>query len=447
VKKISIVSEKISFILLCILMVDCSIMGFAAWADFGPLGSRMMILLLSILFAIPTLLSNMNKIIKDKYFISVMAFAGILGIAAIIGIWNNHRISLLIQDIKGYACFAILPVTLCLLNNEKRIRIVMKSLMFGSTAAALYNIGALILYLIDKDSFYIMAGEYREILFAYYGPVSQTIARLFYQSSVYLLCGCAFALYFYITSKKKTRWMYSLIIGICLFSMLLTYTRSLYLGAFVTAALIIIFVWKFGEKEERKDFVKCIGISAIVFVLIASVFGVVAKTDYVRFAILRSASGMETGELDEDSTEDDSIDSGEEEYLQATIESDELRSATLKGLFRNIKKSPVIGIGLGAEFKERPEGVNEYVYLDLMSKAGIVGLIAYLMPFFLIIKQIISNRKRLMVKSALPVFCFSVLIGFMIVSFFNPYMSGALGIPFYCCTIASVSWMTSKTNI
>lgn len=442
-KKSIDIMEKISFVLLCVLMVDCSILGFSAWGQFGPIASRMFTMLLAILFAIPSLLVNFKKIVSNKYFVSVMAFAIILGIAAIIGIFNEHRFTLILRDIKGFSCFVILPVVLLVLNCKERVLCLMKCLMAGATAAGIYSIVSLIIFLNDKDLFNQMAIEYKSTLFAYYAYISDSIARLFYQSSVYLLCGCAFAIYFYITEKKKHRWIYPIIVGICLFAALVTYTRSLYLAAFLTAVLLVVFFLIIGKKEEKKDLFKCIGLSVIIFCVIVTTFGVAAKTDYVRFAILRTTSGMGNGEgVDEDSTEI----TGEEEYLQLTEESDSLREATLNGLYRNIKKSPIIGIGLGAEFKERPEGVNEYVYLDMISKMGIIGLLVYFIPFIIMTKRLWDIKKGITMKNAFPVLFMFILSGYIVFSHFNPYMSGALGIFFYCCTIGSINWLEKELD-
>ena len=439
-KQISIATEKIAFILLCLLLIDCSFMGFAAWADFGILSSRMMLLVLCLLFAIPTLILNWKNLLENKYMISILVFAVIVGIAAVVGVLNGNRMGLIIRDIKGFACFMILPAILVILNSKERILCIMKCLMLGSTALAVHSTITLIIFLNNNPLFYELAVKYSKITFAYCGVVNPTIPRLFYQSVMYLLCGCAFAIYFFLRSRKKTRWIYTLIIGICLFAMILTYTRSVYLGAFIAAVLVLVFLWIVSKKEERKKLYMCVVGAVVSLGIILGSFGVTTKTDYLRFAILRTLSG--TGiQLD---GSDEVISEGEEAYLEQTVVSDNVRAETLKGLYRNIKKAPITGIGLGAEFKERPEGVNEYVYLDIVSKMGIIGLLAYMAPLLIMLRQLFKHRKRITWENAFPVISFFILLGFMVTSHYNPYMNGALGIVFYCFAMANVSWLNTE---
>ena len=446
-KKIVNITEKISFVLFCILMIDCSFMGFAAWGQFGPIASRMFIMVLTLLFAIPSLLVNWKKILSNKYLILVLVFAVVLIIAAVIGVYNGNDLGLIITDIKGFSCFVILPAALVLLNSKERIRCVMKCVLIGNTALALHSIATLIVYLYDKMLFYNMSVAYGKVAFAYYGAVTGTIPRMFYQSAMYFLCGCAFAVYFYMTSKKKTKWLYCIAAGACLFAMILTYTRSVYLGAAFAALALLIFLWVIGKKEEKTKLVYCILGTVLSFALFLAVFGTATKTDYLKFAFLRATAGIiempSTGTTGEDDLSSD-ISDGELAYLEQTEVSDDIRAATLKGLYRNIKKSPLTGIGLGAAFEERPDGRNEYVYLDMISKVGIIGLAIYLLPVIIMLKRLFAKRKQITVENSFAALSVIVLLGFIVASYFNPYMNGALGIFFYCYAIANVSWFDTK---
>jgi TctA family transporter len=42
-------------------MIDCSFLGFAALGQFGPIASRMFVMLLTVFFAIPSLMINWKK--------------------------------------------------------------------------------------------------------------------------------------------------------------------------------------------------------------------------------------------------------------------------------------------------------------------------------------------------------------------------------------------------
>ena len=126
----------------------------------------------------------------------------------------------------------------------------------------------------------------------------------------------------------------------------------------------------------------------------------------------------------------------QQSYNQETAASDALRLTTTQQLWENIRKSPIIGLGLGAEISSRPEGLNEYIYLDVWSKAGIVGLVLYFVPLLWIFLGIWKNREEDICTRREKCVWVAVLLGFMAYSYFNPYMNGSMGVIFYCCTMA-----------
>ena len=102
-----------------------------------------------------------------------------------------------------------------------------------------------------------------------------------------------------------------------------------------------------------------------------------------------------------------------------------------------IRTSPVIGHGLGAALEWR--AVNEYFYLDLTAKTGMIGLFLYFFPLLAAVIQVLKQRKAQAVAKFRTAAWVCVLMGFMAFSYFNPYMNAALGVLFYCCTLAAAN--------
>jgi len=75
---------------------------------------------------------------------------------------------------------------------------------------------------------------------------------------------------------------------------------------------------------------------------------------------------------------------GDVDMQEITANSNETRAATVNGLKAIIKEYPVIGRGLGATGEER-DGADEYFYLDVLARMGIVGLLLYMMPLLLVL--------------------------------------------------------------
>ena len=449
--KIDMACSKFGMVLLCILMMDCCIFGAGRIVSAGPISFRMGILALLILTAIPLIFSQWKKLIHDKYLWFLLAFIVWLVIATLIGITNSNRKSLIITDLKGFAYFSFLPAAICILNSKERIHILMKCMMYASGFLALFTCFLLCSYLWFSDFFFAFHDFAFPLQVSAFSSISTKIPRLFFKSDLYLLCGCAFAAYFQIISaSKKIQWRYIAITALCLFALLMTYTRSIYLAALVAAGGILFFFFCFTKKEMHRRFLTHLGAAVALFLVIVGIFSFSGKANYLGYAIMRST----ISEIDEPTSSNPQNDSSgsvssnpaqniEEEmqnhYLELTRKSDQIRYETRQQLYEGIKNSPIIGNGLGAEIEIRPDGLNEYFYLDLLYKAGIIGLLLYLIPLigmciYLIRSFKKSNDNKLRISAWL-----AILLGFLSFSWFNPYMNAALGILFYCCVIAVFS--------
>lgn len=465
-------SRRIAFILLCILMCDCCMFSSANFVQIGILDHRIILIILLLLVSIPTLLLKFKDIIRNKYFISVILFAIWIVVAAVLGLINNNRLHLIVSDVKGFMYFVILPVAIALLDSRERIHKLMKIMMYASFVAAMYVMIMLTLF-IAQPEFYDTINPILTIYnISKFPDTTVGIPRIFYTSVMYLLCACGVSVYLNITEKKeRINPKYLLITSIALFALFMTFTRSIYLGSLFTAIGVVASILWVSGKSMRLRLGKYICCVAIIFLGLTAVYSIAANTNYLQFAVMRSVASVEKPESELTDSESELVEPTEQEvltddseaisteisdvyvstdnvvedadvqkeYIELTQASDQARDLTLQGLYRNIKKSPIIGLGLGAEFKERPDGLNEYFYLDLWSKTGVVGLLLYLTPFFFMIRTIITTRKRFKIDNIGLLILFSILLGFMSFSFFNPYMNAAPGILYYCVVMGAFS--------
>lgn len=431
--------DKAAMILLCVLMGDCCIFGAGRLISIGPLSFRMIVLFLLLLVSFPLMIQKIRDLLKNKYLWLVIVFAIWLVVSTIIGLLNGNRTHLILVDLKGFAYFALLPAALCVLNSRDHVHLLMKCMMYCSAFSAVFILLLLCSYLWFPDFYNTIKEFCFPLQIASFSSISTKIPRMFFKSVLYLLCGCAFSVYFQaVSSQKKLSLKYIAIAAVCLFALLMSYTRSVYLAALIAAVGIIIFIFLFSEKEGRKKLAKQLGAAGAAFLVITGTFSLLAKTNYMGYAISRST----VGEADNiNPGGDDEKPSGDLEtqmkndYLELTIKSDQLRQETLKELYANISKSPIIGNGLGAEIEVRPDGLNEYFYLDLLSKTGVIGLVLYLSPVFLGVWMFIRSYKKHRNTRIVFAVWMSVLVGFLAFSWFNPYMNASLGVLFYCCAL------------
>ena len=443
IKKLTL--EKLVFFLLCVLMVDCCIFGAGRTLSVGTIGFRMALVGVLVILTIPLLVGKFRTILSNKFLRILLVFAGWLVIQTVIGVVGGNKISFILSDLKGFAYFVLILPTLCVLTEKGRVQKLMKVMMY---ATAVLGIAGILLLCVYNWCPSIYLAFYRfdnHFYISAFASVSQKILRVFFKSSCYLLCGCVFPLFFILTEKRnKIVWQYPIISGVSLFVLLLSYTRSIYIAMALAAGVASVFCICFSWKKNVAKLMKNIGLSVTVFVFLIVSFNVIMGTNYLSYAFERVSVTFVDPVPDTTVPETKPPDDNINKYQNATMKSDELRKKTTGELLSLISDSPIIGHGLGKSLEVRETGYNEYFYLDLTVKTGIIGLLLFLMPFALMFFGLIK-RNRIAAENWLAVgLWLAVLTGFMVFSFFNPYMNASLGISFYCCAIGVFSCMVNK---
>ncbi len=452
--------DRICFVLLCVLLADCCIFGGGRLISFGPIGFRMAVFALLLLASVPLLYLNRHKLLKNRYLWCAVAFGIWSTVSAVLGICRNNSTEVLLSDVKGYCYFAILPTVLCVLNSKRRVQVLMKVILFSSAFLAVVHVITLLVYLHDKVAYDHIFIFFLLKQIGALGRITDSAPRMFFSSVIYLFCGCGFSMYFFV--RKKRNFIYPCVAGVCLFAILLSYTRSIY-GGFIIAAVVCILALLVLCPQHGKIKLAVFLLSAVVlFSTVTAVFSVYRNFNYFIFAINRTMVSWSepnipsvgpTNPVDPtDSTDPteptDPGTSGSEDdqanaYLQMTLESDALRKETLAEMFDKIVNSPVFGNGLGTIIEFRNDfdgGLSEYFYLDLWMKSGLIGLLLYMLP----VGCSLLTFKRWRGRCSCWIWL-GILLGIMAVSFFNPYMNASLGILFYCCTLAVLS-LSEHTN-
>ena len=158
-------------------------------------------------------------------------------------------------------------------------------------------------------------------------------------------------------------------------AIILTYTRSLYLAA--AAAFLLTFVMCLLTAPVRKVLLRT---ALLLILLVAVVHGqeLALKQGIIQYAFMRSVNFDLDGHIHIPHTwERSGSGSG-----KVTETGDEMRAETVRDLKEIIAEYPLIGKGLGATTEARG-GADEYFYLDMLARMGIVGLTLYMLPILL----------------------------------------------------------------
>lgn len=446
-KRMETMCSRAALLLLCVLMADCCLFGGGRLLSAGPVGFRMAVLFAFMLACFPSIVRQRRALVRSGSLWSLVCFAAWLGVEAYLGVQNGNRMPLILTDVKGFVYFAAVPALMAALEDRARVHTLQKVMMYAAALLAAGEIALLGLYLAAPQSYLSLSEWLNARQVSMLGVITQRIPRLFMKSSMYLVCGCAFAVYFQ-SREDRLRIRYLLVTGGCLFALLLTYTRSIYLGALVTAAVLLVCVACAVDRAHRIRVAGHVGGGVAILLALVLIFSLAGRTNYMGYAFSRVSTTFEQhdeeppaaetqqpgGEVEQPEPPASLEKQEQESYNALTMDSDALRDQTLAELRENIRRSPVTGLGLGAAVAVREDGLNEYFYLDLLSKTGVIGLALYLLPVLLMAIRLVQARKS--EGFAQCAAWFSVLLGFLVFSYFNPYMNASLGILMYGCCLA-----------
>ena len=461
--------DTLAWGMFCVLMADVCIFGAGKLISVGPLSFRMILLALTSVVCLPVIFKNFKTLFKSKYTWVVGGFGLWLILSTVIGIRNGNNISLLVTDWKGFLYFLLFPSAICLVRNRQRAQTLTKVMMYSAGVMALVHILCILCYLwmpelLDRINPYAKSVHFFYVSY----EISETNVRISFLSLVCQLIGCAFSVYYQLQETKPwKRCVYVVITAVCLFAIWLSYTRSIYLAAGVAALGTVIMLLIRADRTARRRIAAHLCSSLALFFVLIAAFRIGTGTNYFSYGLSRTFAGVnlpsisapsepsvpddipeETtdAETEPDEEPDEAPDEEPDSFHSSTVSSDQLRATTVDDLIDRIQTSPVWGHGLGTAIPSRPDGLNEYFFLDLGAKTGLVGLALYLAPIALMLWSVIQKLKERWQDSAFYGLWLVIILGFVAYSYFTPCMNSSVGIMCYCCAMAVFQQASATKN-
>lgn len=435
--------SQLSFGVLCLFLLECSITGGGRYWEVGPVSVRILLGGLAAVLALPELFRHLGAYLKKPSIWLTLIFVAWLAFCAWLGIRSNNRMDVLITDVKGFMWLFLIPVFVAVVRSRDRLRILLSWVLAGAViqAALILAVNAAVV-LSDNPEPLCRWLTARSI--GLVDIVSNKLVRVFFKSSPYMIVGCVVVL-FRQARAPKLRWRYVLAVALLFNALLLSYTRSLYGALGLTAVLSITAVLILCP-AGRKRVLAFLLAAVVCFGVLVTVQEFVLEGSYLSFAVSRTIGqevpaswasqlrGRIRGDISDDKPNDAEMDR-QRSYIEVTEKSDQFRQETQDGLKDCIRRSPIIGCGLGAAAASRDSGVDEYFYLDMLARTGIVGLVLYMLPFGYVVLWCL--RRRLLLRECpegAAVVC--GLCTFWVVTWFNPWMNAVLGIAWYAVTLS-----------
>lgn len=430
--------SQLSFGVLCLFLLECSITGGGRYWEVGPVTLRIILGALAAMLALPELLRHLGAYVKKPAVWLTLLFAAWLAFCAWRGIRAENRMDVLMADVKGFLWLFLIPVTIAVVRSRERIQVLLSWIVAGALiqAAIILSVNAAVVLLDDPEPLCHWLTEHSVGLV---DIVSEKLVRVFFKSSPYMIVACI-VLLFRQAGASRLRWRYVLATGLLFNALLLSYTRSLYGALGLTIVLSLTAVLLLCPAGRKRVLAFSLAV-VLCFGVMVTAQEVLLEGSYLSFAISRtigrevpsSWSSQLQGQLRGDEPSD-TEDSGQQAYIDRTQQSDQFRQETKEGLQVHIQHSPLIGCGLGAAADSRDSGVDEYFYLDMLARTGAVGLLLYMLPFGYVVFWCLRRRELLRsCPEGVAVIC--GLCVFWIVTWFNPWMNAVLGIAWYAVTL------------
>lgn len=435
--------SQLSFGVLCLFLLECSITGGGRYWEVGPVSVRILLGGLAAVLALPELFRHLGAYLKKPSIWLTLIFVAWLAFCAWLGIRSNNRMDVLITDVKGFMWLFLIPVFVAVVRSRDRLRTLLSWVLAGAViqAALILAVNAAVV-LSDNPEPLCRWLTARSI--GLVDIVSNKLVRVFFKSSPYMIVGCVVVL-FRQARAPKLRWRYVLAVALLFNALLLSYTRSLYGALGLTAVLSITAVLILCP-AGRKRVLAFLLAAVVCFGVLVTVQEFVLEGSYLSFAVSRTIGqevptswasqlrGRIRGDISDDKPNDAEMDR-QHSYIEVTEKSDRFRQETKDGLKDCIRRSPIIGCGLGAAAASRDSGVDEYFYLDMLARTGIVGLLLYILPFGYVVLWCLRRRSLLReCPEGAAVVC--GLCTFWVVTWFNPWMNAVLGIAWYAVTLS-----------
>ena len=357
--------SQLSFGVLCLFLLECSITGGGRYWEAGPVSIRILLGGLAAVLALPELFRHLGAYLKKPSIWLTLIFVVWLAFCAWLGIRSNNRMDVLITDVKGFMWLFLIPVFVAVVRSRDRLRTLLSWVLAGAVIQA-----AVILAVNDDPA--PLCRWLNEHAVGIVDVVSARLVRVFFKSSPYMVVACVIAL-FRQAQAPKLRWRYVLAVSLLLCALLLSFTRSLYGALGLTAVLSITAVLILCPVGRKRVLAFLLAVM-VCFGVMSTVQEIVLEGSYLSFAVSRTvgreipaswASQLrqrlrgDTPGNQPDSSEMDS----QRSYIEVTERSDQLRQETKDGLKVYIRRSPVIGCGLGASAANREKGVEENIWM------------------------------------------------------------------------------------
>ena len=465
-------SSRLNTLALCALTAytaECSFGASGRWLSAGPLSIRMLLFIVCFFLTLPALLRSLKQVVARPYVAGVIVFGVYFACSACIGLRMGNSRSFVLADVTSLLSLALMPGFLAVIREERSLKTILKAIFFSAVfTACVTTILHLVLHFMPGHAVNRLNIWFNVHSMGGLALLSSGLQRVYLRSQIFLQVALLLGVHYILSEEnRRVRLAYLLCEGLLVFACLISYTRGFWLGTAIGALLLVVF-----EPRYFLRYLKIVGASAVVVLALILISTVIYRSPLVlgeftsRFSSELLVSSLDNGEEgpeygDGKGTYGDGSYGGyyydgktwfgsekektpEQLYTERrNMEAVNRRAETLRMIFERIRLHPVLGNGLGANLDGlREDGKTEYMYLDILMKMGILGLLLFLFVFFApVIRWILFDLKRRRRGGLDRLRNCALICGYLSVaatSAVNPFLNNPMGIILLLATVAAV---------
>ena len=363
------------------------------------------------------------KNFRFKYYFLIIFGVFLIGILK--AIISRNELSLIFSDANAWLYYLIILPAIVVYSNKGKGKL--ENLYNIFKAAALWlGLKTFWLLYIFIHNLSFSSEVYFWLRKTLVGEMTATITgwpRIFIQGQIFAALGLFLVFWKNILAKGKINWekCANLFLG-ALFAgvLLISFSRSFWLALLITLFILLIIVWRLFSFKKMVLSGLWLG---LVFIIS---FGLLYLTSIFPYPRSGSFNADFAGRADLGNTQEAAISS---------------RWSLLPVLIKEIKQAPILGKGYGTTvtytsndprvLEKDPSGMYttyafEWGYLDTWLKIGLLGLAAYLILIFSLLKNAWQSSQK---KPEIVILGLAGGIIFIaITNFFTPYLNHPLGI-------------------
>jgi O-antigen ligase len=387
--------------------------------DYNFINTRLLVFILVFIVFVVKNISNLKnlKIFRDKVLFRLyLALLFFIIITAVSGYYGSYDLKKVFFDANAYLYLLYLPIWYQV-YDKKYIKEIFKILTAAGLIIALKTLVLLNIFsqdykFLNTESIYKWVRDTRtgEIT-----PFKDSFFRIFLQSQFYLILAW---FYLFLKQIKDLKNKYNfLLISLVSAALLISLSRSFWLGAFVGLLFLLINIFIY-QKKKISIFIFLYLISvALAGILLVQVFYNLPIYKNINIFTQRTANTSE-----------------------AAVSS---RSQLLSPMWQIIKERPVIGHGFGKEITyqssdprikntDNPAGWTttyafEWGWMDQLVKGGVLFVILFVIWIMQLYYRAYS---RLTEDPVLSLTVTATLTSLLIIHIFTPYINHPLGLAF-----------------